>query len=124
MRRRDFVKSAVAFPVLAAGGAPLSKTSEKRAAPSVATGRVRPGDPGWPSAAKWEKLKQEVEGRLIRVQSPVAACRKAPDSAECRELFRKLKNPYFIGDEPGLTQTCGWVDAWTSDPSVYAVAAR
>jgi FAD/FMN-containing dehydrogenase len=124
MRRRDFLKSAVAIPVLAAGCAPLSKTSEKRAAPSVATGRVRPGDPGWPSAAKWEKLKQEVEGRLIRVQSPVAACRKAPDSAECRELFRKLKNPYFIGDEPGLTQTCGWVDAWTSDPSVYAVAAR
>src|SRR5207248_593311 len=30
---------------------------------------------------------------------------------------------YYIGDEPGLTQTCGWVDAWTSTPSVYAVAA-
>jgi FAD/FMN-containing dehydrogenase len=34
-----------------------------------------------------------------------------------------LKNPYYIGDSPSLTQTSGWVDAWTSAPSVYAVAA-
>ena len=33
-----------------------------------------------------------------------------------------LKNPYFIGDNSALTQTCGWVDA--CQPSVYAVAAR
>jgi FAD/FMN-containing dehydrogenase len=60
---------------------------------------------------------------LIKLQSPLAACRAAPNSAECDELFRKLKNPYYIGDEPALTQTSGWVDAWTSAPSVYAVAA-
>jgi FAD/FMN-containing dehydrogenase len=35
-----------------------------------------------------------------------------------------LKNPYYIGDEVGLTETLGWVDGWTSQPSVYAVAAR
>jgi hypothetical protein len=35
-----------------------------------------------------------------------------------------LKNPYHIGDDPALTQTTGWVDAWTSRPSVYAVAAE
>jgi FAD/FMN-containing dehydrogenase len=35
-----------------------------------------------------------------------------------------LKNPYYLGDEVGLTQSLGWVDAWTSRPSVYAVAAR
>src|SRR5258705_8310953 len=124
VNRRDFLKSTAAIPVLAAGCSPLAKTSEKRAVPSVGARRVRPGDPAWPSAASWERLKREVEGRLIEVQSPVAACRNAPDSAECRELFRKLKNPYYIGDEPGLTQTCGWVDAWTSAPSVFAVAAQ
>ena len=35
-----------------------------------------------------------------------------------------MKNPYFIGEQPGGTQTCGWLDAWTSAPSVYAVAVR
>ncbi|WP_374574774.1 FAD-binding protein [Phenylobacterium sp.] len=35
-----------------------------------------------------------------------------------------LRNPYFIGDQPGLTQSSGWVDAWTSAPSAYVVKAR
>ncbi len=42
----------------------------------------------------------------------------------CADLFKGLKNPYFIGDSPALTQTCGWVDAWTSQPSRYVVAAQ
>ena len=44
--------------------------------------------------------------------------------AACRDLFRELKNPYFIGDDVALTQTTGWVDAWTSQPSAYAVAVE
>jgi FAD/FMN-containing dehydrogenase len=39
-------------------------------------------------------------------------------------VFKDLKNPYYLGDEIGLTQSLGWVDAWTSRPSVYAVAAQ
>src|SRR5206468_1686679 len=39
------------------------------------------------------------------------------------ELLRNIKNPYFIGDHPALTQTSGWQDAWLSRPSAYAVAA-
>jgi FAD/FMN-containing dehydrogenase len=46
-----------------------------------------------------------------------------PTSA-CAQVFKALKNPYYLGDEVGLTQSLGWVDAWTSRPSVYAVAAR
>jgi FAD/FMN-containing dehydrogenase len=65
-----------------------------------------------------------VEGQLIAVRSPLDACRSQPDGDACRALFKELKNPYFIGDSPALTQTCGWVDAWTAQPSVYAVAAR
>ena len=38
--------------------------------------------------------------------------------------MRRLTNPYYLGDQPGLTQTSGWVDGWTSTPSVYVVAAR
>ncbi len=58
------------------------------------------------------------------MQSPLAACRAAPGSPACDEVVRRLKNPYYLGDQPGLTQTSGWVDGWTSAPSVYAVAAR
>ena len=57
------------------------------------------------------------------MRSPLAACKDASNSSACDEVFKRLKNPYYIGDQPGLTQTCGWVDAWTSAPSVYAVAA-
>src|SRR2546426_9614572 len=113
VNRRHFLKSAAVIPVLQLGCSPLPKTSPKRATPGVAARRVRPGDPAWPSAASWERLKQEVGGRLIQVQTPVAACQNAPNSAGCRELFRKLKNPYYIGDEQGLTQTSRWVDART-----------
>jgi len=58
-------------------------------------------------------LRQRVSGRLIAVQSPLQPCREAPIGEACRTLFRELKNPYYIGDEVGLTQTTGWVDAWT-----------
>ena len=44
--------------------------------------------------------------------------------AACTQLLKSVKNPYFLGDEVALTQTLGWVDAWTSQPSAYAVAAR
>jgi FAD/FMN-containing dehydrogenase len=86
--------------------------------------RCRAGDPEWPSEASWAKLNEDVGGRLIKLQSPLAACRGAADSASCAELFKQLKNPYFIGDQPALTQTSGWAHAWASSPSVYAVAAQ
>src|SRR5262245_29330534 len=49
---------------------------------------------------------------------------EAPSSPSCTQIFKELKNPYYLGDEVGLTQTLGWVDAWTSKPSAYAVAAQ
>ncbi len=47
-----------------------------------------------------------------------------PDSAAAELVSKNIRNPYYIGDQPGLTQTLGWVDAWATKPSVYAVAAR
>jgi hypothetical protein len=44
--------------------------------------------------------------------------------ADCEQTFKELKNPYYFGDEVGLTQSLGWVGAWTSEPSVNAVAAK
>lgn len=86
--------------------------------------RVRPGDAGWPDAAAWARLIQEVGGQLAQVQSPLQACVADINSPACRALEPLLKNPFAIGDDVALTQTFGWVDAWTSQPSAYAVAAR
>src|SRR5271168_601181 len=86
--------------------------------------RVRPGDPAWPSDAAWDELNRQVEGRLIKVRSPLAACVGASTDPACAQVFKELKNPYFLGDEVGLTQSLGWVGAWTSRPSVYAVATK
>ena len=57
------------------------------------------------------------------MRSPLDVCRGARDEAACSALFRGLQNPYYVADNVGLTQTCGWLGAWTSQPSVYAVEA-
>lgn len=77
---------------------------------------------GIPSAA-WDELRARVGDRLIPVDSPlVAAARSGGMGADA--LFKALKNPYYLGDDPALTQTLGWTDAWTSEPSLMAVAAE
>ena len=96
----------------------------RAAAAARSMSRVRPGAPGWPSEASWDRLNQEVGGRLVKVQSPLTACMEAPSGPKCAQIFKELKNPYYIGDEVGLTQTLGWIGGWTSRPSAYAVAAR
>jgi FAD/FMN-containing dehydrogenase len=82
-----------------------------------------PGGPAWPSDESWDQLSLAVEGRLVKVFSPLAACVGASFNAACAQVFKELKNPYYLGDEVGITQSLGWVGAWTSKASVYAVAA-
>jgi hypothetical protein len=120
MKRRRLLQYAAALPILPY----IDRPGSAWAAPTSTTSRVRPGDPRWPKAPEWESLRQSVAGNLITLQSPLDACRATPGGEACRDLFRELKNPYFIGDSPALTQTCGWVGAWTAQPSVYAVAAH
>src|SRR5215813_11761897 len=86
--------------------------------------RVRPGEPGWPGPAEWAKLRNSVGGRLVKVESPFAACTPDPRSPACTDLFQNLRNPFYIGDSVALTETLGWTDAWTSQASAYAVLAQ
>lgn len=86
--------------------------------------RVRPSDAAWPSLEKWEQLKNSLTGDLIKIESPFKVCGMKGDKAPCATLFKNLKNPYFIGDNPALTQTLGWFKGWKSEPSAYAVAAQ
>jgi FAD/FMN-containing dehydrogenase len=122
-RRRLLRRAAVAIPFLAGIWSWLLGPTRGRGA-VPAHSRVRPGDPAWPSEADWNRLGRDVRGRLVKVRSPLAACTDVPPSLACEQVFKDLKNPYYLGDEIGLTQSLGWVDAWTSRPSVYAVAAR
>lgn len=116
MNRREFLKTSWAASLAAAWPRCL--------AASPAIRRVRPSDPGWPSKEAWRRLNDAVDGNLIPVEFPLNACLSSSQSADCKALFANVKNPYYIGDNPGITQTLGWVDAWETKPSVYAVAAR
>jgi FAD/FMN-containing dehydrogenase len=117
LSRRRLLEILASFPFLSSLAPGASAAGQPQA-------RVRLGDPAWPSEAAWEKLSGEVEGRLIKVRSPLADCIGGSFDAACAQVFKELKNPYYLGDEVGLTQSLGWVGAWTSEPSVYAVAAK
>jgi FAD/FMN-containing dehydrogenase len=116
MMRRDLFKMAGAFSVMAADAGAQGSGGTFR--------RVRPGDAGWPAQAQWQALNDRVGGQLTAVRSPLDACRNGADPAACDAVFKGFKNPYYIRDNVALTQTTGWADAWVSQPSAYAVAAR
>lgn len=122
MRRRSLLAAAGAAPLLGVAGRLMAPS--RAAAADAMFRRVRPGDPQWPGPAEWNRLKAAVGGRFIKVESPLAACGGNPDTPACQQLLRNLRNPFFIGDQPGLTQSTGWADAWMSAPSAYAVAAK
>ncbi|HEX5184787.1 MAG TPA: FAD-binding protein [Allosphingosinicella sp.] len=108
--RRALLGTAVSLPAAAlAASAPAALLAR---APFE---RVRPGMAGWPSRAQWDALGHAVGGRLISGAPPTLDPTQAP---------ALLSNPFFLGDQPGLTQSSGWVDAWRSQPSVWAVRAE
>jgi FAD/FMN-containing dehydrogenase len=116
VHRRGFLK--------AASAALLPVFVSRSAAAVQGRRRVRPSDAGWPSAARWEKLGQDVEGNLIRPKPLFAPCHTEADGAACADVTKNMRNPFFIGDHPSGTEISGWVDAWTPAASEYAVTAK
>jgi len=106
MKRRDLLGAGLALT-----GAALAPAAAKAAAVS----RVRPGGPGWPSDADWAGLNRATGGRLSPVTVPDLT---GPDAKKL------LANPFYVADQPGLSQSSGWLDAWRSSPSAYVVAAQ
>lgn len=107
MDRRHFLATAL---LLVAGSA-----LGKQQAVITPTSRPRPGQAGWPSDADWSALNQATSGRLTRVTSANL------NTGDAKQL---LANPFYIGDQPSLTQSSGWFGAWRSEPSTYMVAAE
>jgi FAD/FMN-containing dehydrogenase len=104
--RRVLLGSIAALPVTAA----IARARRPHAAPLA---RVRPGSPAWPTKPEWDALSSEVGGRLVLGGRP-----STPPPATL------LSNPFYVGNQVGLTQSSGWVGAWRSEPSVYAVRAE
>src|SRR5208283_3121603 len=116
MNRRAFLK--------AIGSAALLPILPRRLSASTNFRRRRPSDAAWPSQSAWKQLNDAVGENLIPVEFPLSVLKTDPEGAAAQLLAKNLRNPYYIGDQPGLTETLGWVDAWATKPSVYAVAAR
>jgi FAD/FMN-containing dehydrogenase len=122
MQRRSLLKGLVAVAALPPALWP--KFSAQAAAFARTVRRVRPSDPAWPDAASWQKLKGVVGGNLVEVQSLFGACPVDSKAAACTDVLKNFRNPFYLGDQAGGTQVSGWLDAWTSAPSAYAVRAQ
>jgi FAD binding domain/Berberine and berberine like len=122
LRRRSFLKGIVAG-VLHFLFLP-NWVRRVAAAKKTLIRRVRPSDAGWPKPETWQKLKDAVGGNIIEVQPLFAGCMRDAKSASCLEAVQNMSNPFWVADQPGGTETSGWLDAWSSTPSAYAVAAR
>ncbi len=107
MKRRYLLRAGAGVSAAAALGVP----------PALAGGTtwVRPGMPGWPSEADWAGLNQAVGGRLSPVTLP---------NLEDPAVHKLIADPFYLLDQPGLTESSGWLDAWRSSPSAYVVAAK
>ena len=71
----------------------------------------------WPSKATWAQLNARVGGRLIQPVTPWASLKSAI-------IPQRLKNPWYLEEQAGATQSTGMFKAWTSTASTYAVAAE
>ena len=120
VNRRNVLKGVATLPLL-----PVLGVSVPAAQAATRTARrVRPSDPAWPRAARWQELERAVGGQLTKPRALAADCEAAPADGPCRELGQNLRNPFFIGDHVSGTQVSGWLDAWTPATSAWAVAAR
>jgi FAD/FMN-containing dehydrogenase len=80
--------------------------------------------PCWPAPDEWRALAAKLKGTLEQPRSPFAPCLADATSDACKTALDALKNPFYVQDQAGGTQSSGWYGAWTAAPSAYAVAAE
>ena len=114
--------AAVMLSAFAAAGCAASRTSSPPE--SVPACRCTPGKPCWPSQAEWQRFGASLQGKLEQPQSPLAPCRTDAAGVACAAALASSKNPFHLQDQPGGTQSAGWLGAWNAAPSAYAVGAE
>ncbi len=105
MNRRSIVRSLLALPFTSLAGARTATSAP------------------WTGTRAFRRLQRQLGPRLTTIASPLEACARAA-GAGATALLARLKNPYYLGDEPALTQSLGWAGAWVSRASRYAVRAE
>ncbi|MGZ6125697.1 MAG: FAD-dependent oxidoreductase [Myxococcales bacterium] len=86
--------------------------------------RCTPGDPCWPAPADWERFGATLHGKLEQPGSPLAPCQSDAAGEACAAAIKSSKNPFYLQDQPGGTQSTGWLGGWTAAQSAYAVLAE
>ncbi len=72
----------------------------------------------------WQALAAHLTGKLEQPASPTADCRTDAAGPGCLAALGTLEDPSSIQEQAGATESTGWLGAWTSAPSAYAVAAE
>lgn len=121
MRRREILKGLAAASLLPS--LPLS-ARVLRSHGGRLMRRVRPADALWPAPAEWARLRTQVGGNLLEPHALFAGCDVAPQGRTCGEIEKSIRNPFYVGDQPGGTEVSGWLNAWSPAASAYAVRAR
>lgn len=112
MRRRTFLGLAAGATAGAAAAAALPAAAAE-VAPAGGDSYTQ-----WPSKDTWAELREQVGRRLIRPEQPWARLRPGA------EVPAVLKNPWYLEEQAGATQSTGMFKAWNSTASGYAVAAE
>lgn len=83
--------------------------------------RCSPATPCWPLPADWQRFGASLHGKLEQPRSPLAPCRVDAAGEACAAALRDSRNPFSLQDQPGGTQSTGWLGAWTAAASAFAV---
>jgi FAD/FMN-containing dehydrogenase len=70
-----------------------------------------------PSDSMWNQLSKDVNGRLVKPELPWA-------NISAETVPANLKNPWYLEEQVGGTQSTGLFQAWTSSKSDYAIEAE
>src|SRR5436190_6162295 len=85
--------------------------------------RCTPDKPCWPAREDWLRFGASLHGKLEQPLSPIAACRSDFAAEACAAVIRNIKNPFYLQDQSGGTQSAGWLGAWDAATSAYAVVS-
>ncbi len=121
MTRRIFA-AGVVLTALAGAGCKTNRPAVDQEAAS--TCRCTPDKRCWPSQAEWQAFGTSLHGKLEQPESPQAPCRSDAAGAACASAIKNSKNPLYLQDQVGGTQSNGWLGAWTAATSAYAVVAE